>query len=266
MCPASQPAPTVPPGKLRRVHMLRPKLLARNSSWVPARGGLNPTSTSSMRDLSHRFHLGVRVDCHRGRTPRPETIMSPQLVGAAARSTVRSSHGSLRSSTPVETGGLARMWSDCGTAGRRYRRAPIGTRWLTPGDDLVAVLEAHLPDRRTGDTVVVSEKVAVLLLGRASPKESVRSGRLPRLLARLLPRRTSQLEPREAEWLCRCLERALGTGVAIVARGRSVRATSPLSLPASGLAQILSDDPLGRGLDATPFVLVRPAPERRAAR
>lgn len=192
--------------------------------------------------------------------------MSSQLVGAAARSTVRASHGSPRSSTPFETGGLARMWSDCGAAGRRYRRAPVGTRWLTPGDDLVAVLKAHLPDRRTGDTVVVSEKVAVLLLGRDSLRESVRPGRLAGLLARHWQRRPSQLSPREAEWLCRCIERALGTGVAIVAHGRSVCATSPMSLPASGLDQILSDDPLGRGLDATPLVLVRPAPDRRVAR
>ena len=192
---------------------------------------------------------------------------------------------------------------------------------MTPSDNLVGELVAHIPDRRAGDTVVLSEKVAVLLLGHAVPVESVIPGRLARFLARPLRRRACALElarrtcgtwrlvlaalvaallrplgvrgvfdavtgsaardlgaghtpyeqvllpplaARDAEWLCRCLERALRTGIAIAAHGRSVRATSPLALPAPGLGRLLVDDPLGAGLDATPFVLVRPAPDRRA--
>ncbi len=201
-------------------------------------------------------------------------MSSPTVGATTATLHPLSSATACRAITPttaarVTVGGpgeLTRLWSDCGSTGRRYRRARVGTRWLTVADDLVGELVAHLPDRRTGDTVVLSERVAALLMvGRAAPRESAGPGPLARLLSPLR-RRPVRLSQRESQWLCRCLERALGTGVAIVAHGRSVRATSPLSLPAQGLRPVLADDPLGHGLDATPFVLVRPAPERWAPR
>jgi hypothetical protein len=80
--------------------------------------------------------------------------------------------------------GLGRAWSDRIVGGRRYGRAPIRTRWLDADADLVAVLIEHLPDRRPDDTVAVSEKVAVLLTGRAVPIDSIRPGRLAQILAR----------------------------------------------------------------------------------
>lgn len=78
---------------------------------------------------------------------------------------------------------LGRAWSDRIVGGRRYGRAPIRTPWLDADADLVAVLIEYLPDRRRGDTVAVSEKVAVLLTGRAMPIDSVRPGRLAQILA-----------------------------------------------------------------------------------
>jgi len=65
---------------------------------------------------------------------------------------------------------------------RPYLRFPVQTRWLVEGDDLVGVLREYLPPLLAHDTVVVSEKVAILLTGRAVPVG--RPGRLARLLAR----------------------------------------------------------------------------------
>lgn len=66
-----------------------------------------------------------------------------------------------------------------------WLRQPVPTRWLVPGDDLATELDrATAPVRRPGDTVGVSEKVAVLLTGGAIPRERVVPGRLARFLAR----------------------------------------------------------------------------------
>jgi len=73
-------------------------------------------------------------------------------------------------------------WTLQDVDGRTYLRLPVRTRWFVEGDDLVSALREYLPPLRPGDTVVVSEKVAVLLTGRAVPVG--RPGRLARLLAR----------------------------------------------------------------------------------
>jgi len=65
---------------------------------------------------------------------------------------------------------------------RPYLRFPVRTRWLVEDDDLVGVLREYLPPLLADDTVVVSEKVAILLTGRAVPVS--RPGRLARILAR----------------------------------------------------------------------------------
>jgi hypothetical protein len=45
--------------------------------------------------------------------------------------------------------------------GVRYLRIVVGTRWLTPGDELAEVLPTSVRGvALPGDTVVVSEKVA----------------------------------------------------------------------------------------------------------
>jgi F420-0:gamma-glutamyl ligase len=74
--------------------------------------------------------------------------------------------------------------------GVRYLRIVVRTRWLTPHDELADVLGASVSGLvLPGDTVVVSEKVAVLLTGRGVPIGSVRPGALARLLAgRVRPR------------------------------------------------------------------------------
>jgi hypothetical protein len=76
------------------------------------------------------------------------------------------------------------VWSPAEIDGRWYLRKPVRTRWLTEPDDLAESMKDCLGDARDGDTVIVSEKVAVLLTGRAVPISTVGVGRLPRLLAR----------------------------------------------------------------------------------
>lgn len=204
---------------------------------------------------------------------------------------------------------------------------PLRTPWLTEADDLLETLAAHLPPVRHGDTVVVSEKVAVLLTGRSVPIHAAQPGRLATALARRVrPRQGSRglsvpekmqyvldtvgaprlvvaalvsaamrpfgrhgdfyriagpvardldggrppyldllfppLPPREARELVGRLERALGTGVAIVDLndfGGTIRATSPGALPAADLLQVLAHNPLGQRSTGTPFGIVRPS-------
>jgi F420-0:gamma-glutamyl ligase len=87
-------------------------------------------------------------------------------------------------SAQIETGSTGEGWTSAVVAGRRYRRLPVRTRWLTEDDELTDVLLDYLPGRRPGDTVVVSEKVAVLLTGRSVRTDAVVPGRLARTLAR----------------------------------------------------------------------------------
>jgi F420-0:gamma-glutamyl ligase len=80
-------------------------------------------------------------------------------------------------STPQHT-----RWTRQDVDERAYLRLPVRTRWLVEGDDLVGVLREYLPPLLPEDTVVVSEKVAILLTGRAVPVS--RPSRLARILAR----------------------------------------------------------------------------------
>ena len=76
-------------------------------------------------------------------------------------------------------------WSTVWNCSGAWRRCPVRTRWLRPGDDLTAVLDGCTTGiRRSTDTVAVSEKVAVLLTHRAVPRSAVSAGRLARVLAR----------------------------------------------------------------------------------
>lgn len=78
--------------------------------------------------------------------------------------------------------------------GIRYQRVVIVTPWLTPDDDLAETVRTFAdPIVESGDTVVVSEKVAILLTGRSVPIDTVRPGRLAQFLAaRVQPRQGSR--------------------------------------------------------------------------
>jgi hypothetical protein len=75
-------------------------------------------------------------------------------------------------------------WSSVAVDGRRYQRATVQTPWLGSADDLVATMRAALDGvAQGGDTLLLTEKVAVLLTGRAVPAATVHPGRLARWLA-----------------------------------------------------------------------------------
>jgi hypothetical protein len=79
-----------------------------------------------------------------------------------------------------------RTWTTVVVDGEVYARMPVRTRWLEEDDDLATALKSCLPQLREDDTVVVSEKVAVLLTGRSVPLRNVRVGATARLLARFV--------------------------------------------------------------------------------
>jgi hypothetical protein len=75
------------------------------------------------------------------------------------------------------------LWTQVSVAGVKYLRLPLHTPWLEPTDDLVLALKESLKVARPGDTVGVSEKVAILLTGRTVDISTVKPGRLARFLA-----------------------------------------------------------------------------------
>jgi hypothetical protein len=75
------------------------------------------------------------------------------------------------------------LWTQVNVAGVKYLRLPLHTRWLDATDDLALALKESLRLARPGDTVGVSEKVAILLTGRTVDINTVRPGRLARFLA-----------------------------------------------------------------------------------
>ena len=74
-------------------------------------------------------------------------------------------------------------WSRVRVDERDYLRLPVRTRWLTTADELVLSLKESLGVAQLGDTVAVSEKLVVLLTGRALDIETMRPGWLARRLA-----------------------------------------------------------------------------------
>jgi len=75
------------------------------------------------------------------------------------------------------------QWTRITVAGVGYLRLPLRTRWLDATDDLVVSLKESLSLARPGDTVGVSEKVAILLTGRTVDIEHMQPGRVARMLA-----------------------------------------------------------------------------------
>ena len=75
------------------------------------------------------------------------------------------------------------LWTQVTVAGVKYLRLPLHTEWLDETDDLVLSLKESLKLALPGDTVAVSEKVVILLTGRTVDINTVRPGRLARMLA-----------------------------------------------------------------------------------
>ena len=75
------------------------------------------------------------------------------------------------------------LWTQVTVGGVGYLRLPLHTRWLNETDDLALSLKESLSLARPGDTVGVSEKVAIFLTGRTVDISTMRPGRLARMLA-----------------------------------------------------------------------------------
>lgn len=82
------------------------------------------------------------------------------------------------------------LWTKVNVSGVEYLRLPLRTRWLDETDDLALALKEHLQIAQPGDTVAISEKVAILLTGRTVDISTVQPGRLARYLARHVHPRT----------------------------------------------------------------------------
>jgi F420-0:gamma-glutamyl ligase len=68
---------------------------------------------------------------------------------------------------------------------RRFERVVVSTRWIQPGDDLVALLQEVLAAHRPiHGLVALSEKLVVVAEGRGIPARDVQPGRLAAFLAR----------------------------------------------------------------------------------
>ena len=86
-------------------------------------------------------------------------------------------------SASLRAGEHAVPWSRVHVGGADYLRHPLHTAWLAETDDLTLSLKDSLGAARIGDTVAISEKVVILLTGRAVDISTVRPGHLARLLA-----------------------------------------------------------------------------------
>jgi F420-0:gamma-glutamyl ligase len=92
--------------------------------------------------------------------------------------------------TQPEADKRVETWTKINASGIDYLRLPLRTRWLEETDDLALALKENLQLARPGDTIAVSEKVAILLTGRTVDIATVQPGRLARFLARHVHPRT----------------------------------------------------------------------------
>jgi hypothetical protein len=68
---------------------------------------------------------------------------------------------------------------------RRFDRRPIRTHHIQPGEDIARIVDDYTrPHRRSGDWLVVSEKVVSVTQGRAIPESEIHIGLLARILWR----------------------------------------------------------------------------------
>lgn len=102
---------------------------------------------------------------------------------------LRHRKGSATMTTDDDWGG----WSPRTIDGETFWRLAVTTRWLEREDELAVVLAESLPAREDGDTVVISEKVAVLLTGRTVPLSRFAAKKPARMLVRFVqPRQGSR--------------------------------------------------------------------------
>jgi hypothetical protein len=135
-------------------------------------------------------------------------------------------------------------WSRVQVADVDYLRLPVRTRWLQEADDLTWSLHEHLEMARPGDTVAVSEKVVVLLTGRAVGIKTMQPGRLARFLAGCVhPRPGSRglSVPEKMEYVVRTIGRGR-----VVAAAMCGALTRPLGM--RGAFYLLAG-PLARDVD-----------------
>jgi hypothetical protein len=92
--------------------------------------------------------------------------------------------------TPPKADKQVGLWTKVDASGVGYLRLPLHTRWLDETDDLALAVKENLQLAHPGDTVAISEKVAVLLTGRTVDITTVQPGRLARFLARHVHPRT----------------------------------------------------------------------------
>jgi F420-0:gamma-glutamyl ligase len=133
--------------------------------------------------------------------------------------------------TVLHTGDRVGTWSRVHVAGIEYLRLPVHSRWLTEADELARALKERLGAAKAGDTVAVSEKVVVLLTGRAVDITTMRPGWLARLLAGHIHCRTDSRGlsvPEKMEYVVRTVGSARVIAAAVgaaVTRPLGVRGT-----------------------------------------
>ena len=123
---------------------------------------------------------------------------------------------------------VAGTWTRMEVGGVHYVRHAVRTRWFTEDDDLRSALHEALPRLEPSDTVVLSEKAAVFLTGRAVPIDELRPSRLARLLAKLVrPRPGSRglSVPEKMQYVVRTTG-----GARILAAALAGAATRPLRI------------------------------------
>jgi F420-0:gamma-glutamyl ligase len=124
-----------------------------------------------------------------------------------------------------------RLWTKVKASGVEYLRLPLHTRWLDESDDLALALKEHLRLAQPGDTVAVSEKVAILLTGRTVDISTVQPGRLARFLAAHVHPRTDSkglAVPEKMEYVVRTVGYRR-----IIAAAISTAVTRPLGMHGS---------------------------------
>ena len=73
--------------------------------------------------------------------------------------------------------------------GARYRRIPIRTRVVMPGDDLDEIIREYaLEHAAAGDTLFVTEKIVAITQGRSYAVSDIQPRKLARFLARYVTR------------------------------------------------------------------------------
>jgi hypothetical protein len=108
-------------------------------------------------------------------------------------------------SEPSEAGKRFSLWTRLNIGETEFQRLPLHTHWLNETDDLVLALMEQLKPAQPGDTVAVSEKVVVLLTGRAIDLNTIKPGRLARFLSRYVRNRDSsgRMVPEKMEYVVR---------------------------------------------------------------